>query len=111
MIIYATSKNTGPSYTSDPIRLVYLGTSVKEAEEAVGNFDRYAKEAKDFPSTKGWYSALPQGLDREMIQYFAADGWWYSIEMIEFKEDLEAKKNVVKEAMQEQLDKKGFIER
>lgn len=85
MIVYAVSKNTGPSWQSDPVHLVYLGTSVKEAEEAVGNFQKYAKT--EFPKTyPEAYSALPRTLEREMIQYFVADGWWYSIEMFKLEE-------------------------
>lgn len=110
MIIYSTSKN-GPShhvdsvrrasvteaeeavgnfvrdikiYHVDSVRLLYLGTSVKDAEEAVGDFVKYAKMPHEFPKTFAHaYSALPQSLRREMIQFFMADGLWYSIEMFE----------------------------
>lgn len=80
--IYATSKNTGPTWTgSDPVTLVYLGTSVEEAEVAVGNFTRYAKTEDKFPvNFLHIYSAIPRNyVEWELIQYYMADGWWYSI--------------------------------
>lgn len=85
MWIYVTSKNTGPSMSlPDPTHLLYLGTSVKDAEEAVGDFQKYAKHPTEFPkSFPESYSALPRKMKREMIQYFMADGWWYSIERFE----------------------------
>ena len=90
MLIYAVSKNTGPSMSSpDPVHLLYLGTSVREAEDVVGDFQKYAKLEREggFPTvvSRHIYSALPRGLDREMIQFFMADGWWYSIEMFELE--------------------------
>lgn len=113
MLIYATSRNTGPSYQADPIRLLYLGTSVEEAEKAVGEFVRYQRPKDDFPkSFKHIYSALPDSIDWEMIQWFMADGWWYSIVMFEL-EDPHVKTNTQKlaEAMTEQIEKQGYLER
>lgn len=86
MRVYCTSRNTGPSWSSDPVHMVYLGTSVKEAEEAVGDFSKYQKE--EFPNTQTMksYCALPRHIEFEMIQFYMADGWWYSIVMFELNE-------------------------
>jgi hypothetical protein len=88
MRVYCTTKNTGPSWRSDPLQILYLGTSVKAAEEAVGKFTKYAKEEKDFPvNYPHVYSAIPEEIERELIQFFMVDGWWYSIVMFELHED------------------------
>lgn len=84
MYIYVTSKNTGPSWQSDPLHVVYMGVSVKEAEDAVGEFSRYQKPLPS-DQQRPFYSALPKTLDKEMIQFYMADGWWYSIERIDFQ--------------------------
>jgi hypothetical protein len=77
MQVYATSKNTGPSYHGDPIRLIYLGSDLQKARESVGTFARYQREFNvSYPEL---YSALPRDIDWEMVEYFMADGWWYSI--------------------------------
>jgi hypothetical protein len=83
MLVYCTSKNTGPSYQSDPVHMLYLGTSIKEAEAAVGDFVKYQKDETGFPvNYPEHYSAIPRKMEREMLQFFMADGWWYSIVMI-----------------------------
>lgn len=81
MEIYVTSKNSGPSWHSDPVFLIYIGTSLEEAVDAVGDFKRYERDP--FP-TKSFYSALPKDIEREMVHYYAADGWWYSVEKVVF---------------------------
>lgn len=87
MHLYCTSKNRGPSWNSDSVQMLYLGTSIEKAEKAVGKFSQYAKEEKDFPKNyPESYSALPRDTKREMIQYYMADGWWYSIEMMDWKD-------------------------
>lgn len=89
MIVYATTKNTGPSWNSDPLHLLYLGTSVKEAEEAVPeNFQRYQKEEKDWPTPplRKLACALPRDIDHELVQYYMADGWFYTIVMFKLEE-------------------------
>lgn len=84
--IYCTSKNLGPESDSSSIML-YLGPSVEEAEKAVGSFTKYQKEEKDFPTNYlDIYSAIPRNMERELIQYFTADGWWYSIVRFKFDE-------------------------
>lgn len=78
--LYCTSKNSGPSWTHDPVTMLYLGTSVAKAEQAVGDFAKYQKEEKDFPSHHiELYNALPNDHPFELIQWYMADGWWYSI--------------------------------
>lgn len=90
MIIYAVSKNDWAPH-NDRVYLVYLGTSVQKAEDSVGNFLRYAKieEKGQFPPVKSrnLYSALPKEMQRDMIQFFANGGQWFSIEMFELKEN------------------------
>lgn len=88
MRIYCVSKNTGPSYQSDPVRIVYLGTSISEAEEAVGNMSKYQREPSQFPTNyPELYTGLPKNIEYEMIQYYAADGWWVSIVMFTLEEN------------------------
>jgi len=88
MIIYAVSRNDWAP-RNDIVLLVYLGTSVKNAEESVGNSLRYAKIEREggFPTivSRKLYSALPQEIDREMIQFFMHGGQWHSIEMFELE--------------------------
>ena len=85
MEVYCTSKNSGPSYGSDPVSLKYIGSSLDEAIEAVGNFARYETT---FPVTvyPDMYSAIPSYLEREIVKFYLADGWWYSIVKITISE-------------------------
>lgn len=80
MIVYATSKNSGPTWAgSDPVTLVYLGTSLEDAKKAVGDFAKYHRD-KFIPAFSVSYSAIPRSVvDREIIEYYMADGWWYTI--------------------------------
>lgn len=81
MKVYCTTKN-------DPLKLVYLGTSVAEAEAAVGDFSKYQKPKEKFPvNFLDTYSVVPTILNWELIQYFAADGWWYSIVMFDLSDE------------------------
>lgn len=81
MYIYTTSKNDQPS---SGLRLVYLGPSVGEAEKAVPEkWQNHQKEEDHFPARRLVYSALPEDVEREMIQFYMWDGWWYSIERID----------------------------
>ena len=76
--VFATTKNSGPSWSSDPLTLVYLGTSLDDAQEAVGDFRKYRREV--FPErSPEIYSAIPRAIEREWVDYYMADGWWYSI--------------------------------
>lgn len=88
MIVYCVTKNTGPSWQSDPLHLVYLGTSIEDAEKSVGDFTKYQQPESKFPvNFLEVYSVIPKILNWELIQYYAADGWWYSIVMFELKEE------------------------
>lgn len=86
MLIYVTSKNV--EYGRSPSKIVYIGSFVSEAESVVGEFVNYQRNANEFPSetVRKAYSALPLDMDREMIQFYMYDGWWYSIEMFELEE-------------------------
>ncbi len=86
MRVYVTSKNSGPTWSGpDPVTMLYLGTDINKAEEAVGNFTKYWKE--EHPKQyKEIYTALPQGMEFEMIQFYMADGWWYSIVATDIEE-------------------------
>ena len=83
MKLYATTKNTGPSWNSDPTFLRYLGTSLSVAVTVVpANFKRYEK--KEFPTQyPSIYAALPDEIQWKFVRYYAADGWWYSV--VEFE--------------------------
>jgi len=83
MHIYVTSRNTGPSFSSDPIYMLYLGPSYHDAIAAVGsNFLKYEKPmVSEYPKL---FSALPKATERELVRYYEADGWWYSVEKVEF---------------------------
>ena len=85
MKIYATSKNTGPSWSNDPVHLLYLGTSIKEAEKAVGEFAKYEIDETDFP-TRFIYSALPRSVIHQIARFYTADGYWFSIAEFELEE-------------------------
>ena len=89
MRVYATTKNSGPTYGRDPLTLVYIGTSVEEAEKAVGDFVKYQKPEEKFPTNYlHIYSAIPRDVVKwDLIQYYMADGWWYSIVMFELEEN------------------------
>lgn len=82
MLVYCTSKNTGPSWSIDPTHMLYLGTSFEEAEKAVGDFVQYRKEEKIFYHLNRipeLYSALPKNIEWRMVRWYTADGYWYSI--------------------------------
>lgn len=86
MLIYCTSKNAGPSWQSDPVTMIYLGTSFYDALHAVGDFKKYEKTHEEFPKTHpDIYTALPRKTEIawHFVKYFMADGWWYSI--VEFE--------------------------
>lgn len=87
MDLYFVTKNTGPTWTgSDPLWLKYVGPSEDEAMEAVGDFRRYARP---FPEnyTVSVHTIVPSTLNPEMIRWFMADGWWYSIVKVNFEEE------------------------
>jgi hypothetical protein len=84
--VFFTSKNTGPTWTGpDPISLCYIGTDLEKAIEAVGYFVRYeVDDINDcyYTSYPKSCSALPRDHERELVKYYTADGWWYTIEKI-----------------------------
>ena len=88
MLIYSVSKNCGLGENRHAC-LAYLGTSVREAEDVVGDFQKFAKLERQggFPPivNRKQFSALPKELDREMIQFFIYSFRWYSIEMFELE--------------------------
>ncbi len=88
MRVYCTSKNSGPGYPSHGVYMLYLGTSLKKAQEAVGGFSKYRKPEYELLK-KGFklYSALPGNMEWQMVRLYMADGWWYSIVAFELEED------------------------
>lgn len=86
MKVYATTKNSGPSWSHETIFLVYLGTSFDAAKLAVGDFTR---DEKAFPET--WsaraHCALPNDIDITLVKYYMSDGWWYTIVEFELAEE------------------------
>lgn len=87
MKVYCTSKNSGPE--SGTIHMVYLGTSVDKATEAVGNFVKYRTDTSLFPKEfLHSYTALPRDIKFTLLQYYPADGWWYSVVLFDLHETL-----------------------
>lgn len=88
MKVYCTSKNSGPSYQSDPVHMVYLGTSLEDAEKEIKKFFKYEKPFAYREGTgKELYSVLPSTINWEMVKWCTADGWWWSIVVFELKEN------------------------
>lgn len=88
MDIYFTSKNTGPTWGSDPVHLVYVGESLSDAIDAVGDFARYEKS--EYIATTRYpevFTALPREAVYKYVKYYMADGWWYSIVKMSFTEE------------------------
>ncbi len=81
MDLYCTTKNTGPSWGQDPLYMMYLGTSIEEARDAVEESFRRCEVTRDkFPTQyPNIWSAIPAKMDREFVAFYSADGWWYSI--------------------------------
>jgi hypothetical protein len=81
MDVFVTSKNTGPSWNSDPLHVVYIGTSLDAAIEKVGDFVRYERDIEPViqSSMYGLPTAIPQDTEPRLVKYYGADGWWYSI--------------------------------
>lgn len=88
MLVYCTSKNTGPSWQSDPITIVYLGPVLRDAIEAVGDFQKYSREELPITEFKNGKSALPRMIDFEFVNYYMADGWWYTIVSFEIPSEV-----------------------
>jgi hypothetical protein len=89
MKIYCTTKNSGPSWLDEHKTIVYIGTSHQEAREAVAErFRQYqmpnvSNSRFKFPYM---YSALPDKMPKQIIEFYQADGWWYSICTADIKE-------------------------
>lgn len=85
MELYVTSKNSGPSHSFDPTRVLYIGVSLEDARKAIEEgFQKYEVESDKFPTRfPHIWSAIPSGMRRDMIAFFDADGWWYSIVKID----------------------------
>ncbi len=83
MKVFCTSMNSGP------LTIVYLGTSIEEATKAVGVFAKYKINETEFPTKCVQnYSAIPKlKVDWKLLQYYMADGWWYSIVSFDLYED------------------------
>lgn len=85
MDIYFTSKNTGPTFGTDPLSLVYVGTDLDAAVAAVGKFSQYEKPLTElnfkYPEIR---AALPKDLPRLYMRYYMADGWWYTVAKVSF---------------------------
>jgi len=80
-VLYATSRNLAVDKQFK--KLLYLGEDIKEAEKAVGIFEQYEKSEDLYPRTPLIFSALPESINRELIQFYMTGGWWYSIERFE----------------------------
>jgi len=92
MDVYVTTKNSGPSWGRDPLHIEYIGTSFEKAHDAVEfGFRKYKVEDINFwtrnDPTGGIWSAIPYKMPRQMVSFYTADGWWYSIVKIELMEE------------------------
>lgn len=88
MKIYVTSKNSGPSWEHEQKSIVYIGSSLEIAVENVEDFRRYEVGRDKFPTRYPYlYSAIPQYMNRRMVKFYTADGWWYSIVSIDIEPD------------------------
>jgi hypothetical protein len=85
MEVYCTTKNSGPSTVHEDYYMIYLGTDLKEAIEVVGDFQRYERGEKFFPKSQ-FFTALPYAIEFEMVRYYMADGWWYTVVKFELEE-------------------------
>ena len=75
MMVYCVSKNGD----HDHIRQVYLGTSIIEAVDSIGEFEKYRRPKTKYPKRPQLYSSIPTDIERKMVAFFMNDGRWYSI--------------------------------
>ena len=83
MYIYVTSTNMAGSsiyLTTVHPRLLYFGTSVKDAEACLGRFAENPSEDLPNDQTILEYSALPKATKREMLSFYLRNDRWASIE-------------------------------
>lgn len=88
MYIYVTSTNMAGSslyLTTVHPRLLYFGTSVKNAESCLGRFAENPSEEMPNKQTILEYSALPKETKREMISFYLRNDRWASIERFEIE--------------------------
>ncbi len=88
MYIYVTSTNNLMGQPTHTARMLYLGTNVRYAEKAVGEYENYQQE--NMPNQPLIYSALPHDTKREIIQFYQCGEWWYSIERLDVSELVKA---------------------
>lgn len=86
MKLYVTTKNSGPSWSYDPLTIVYLGLSVDDAIQAVPeDFRQYRRDDYlDGSLHKELFSAIPRSTSRSLVAFYIADGWWYSVVEVDF---------------------------
>lgn len=90
MYIYVTSTNMAGSsiyLTTVHPRLLYFGTSVKDAEACLGRFAENPSEKLPNEQTILEYSALPKDTKREMLSFYLRNDRWASIERFEIPWD------------------------
>lgn len=83
MKLFITSKNTGPSWHSDPVHFLGIHATLDEAIALVDNFVRYEKE---WQPASYMPTCVPYVFSPKMVKYYMADGWWYSIVEVEISE-------------------------
>lgn len=89
MELFCVTKNSGPSWSKDPLTLVYLGTSLEEAIETVGTFSHYEVDVDQWKFDRLYpdmFTILPEKVAREFVKMYMADGWWISIVKMTFEE-------------------------
>lgn len=89
MYIYVTSTNDLMSQPTHTARMIYMGTDVKKAENVISErYQNFWQPNENFPKEpfSDIYSALPPEIQREMIQFYICNEFWYSIELVEFED-------------------------
>lgn len=89
MLVYFTSKNSGPSWADEKKTLLYVGISLTDAQEAVGEgFRKYKQDLSEVRKYRFPYlfSAVPEKMKFKFVEFYHADGWWYSIVSIDIQE-------------------------
>lgn len=90
MELFCVTKNTGPSWSSDPLHLIYLGTSLDDAIATIDAFARYEVNVDRFMFDRVYpdmFTILPEKVAREFVKMYMADGWWMSIVKMTFGEE------------------------
>lgn len=83
MRVFFVTKNTGPSWSSDPTYIKAAKSTEQGAIDFVANLDgNWIKYKRDLERADP-----PVVPNAEVIHYYGADGWWVQIEVVNLDED------------------------